>query len=67
MNLGTAASHLPLMQQMFMQDAKIPSLVIEGDIVDARLFDTASALRKAEAFEETMLHYREVRKKEGLR
>jgi benzoyl-CoA reductase/2-hydroxyglutaryl-CoA dehydratase subunit BcrC/BadD/HgdB len=45
---------------------KVPSLIIEGDIVDSRLFDMEGALRKCEAFEETMVHYREVRAREGL-
>ena len=49
-----------------MRKAKIPSLYVEGDIVDLRLFDAEDALRKAEAFEETMEYYREARKKEGL-
>ncbi len=44
----------------------VPSLIIEGDIVDARLFDMEGTLRKCEAFAETMEHYREVRKKTGL-
>ena len=49
-----------------MKKLKVPSLVAEGDIVDLKLFDPADALRKAEAFEETMEHYRKVRKEEGL-
>jgi hypothetical protein len=45
---------------------KVPSLVIEGDIVDLTLFDPADALRKAEAFEETMDHYKKARREAGL-
>jgi len=45
---------------------KVPSITVEGDIVDLTLFDPADALRKAEAFEETMDHYKELRRKEGL-
>ena len=45
---------------------KVPSLIIEGDIVDARLFDMEGTVKKCEAFEETMHHYRNVRKREGL-
>jgi benzoyl-CoA reductase subunit B len=44
----------------------VPSLIIEGDIVDARLFDMEGTLRKCEAFEETMQHYRGVRRGAGL-
>jgi len=62
---GTTA---PLMrsQAQLMEVWKVPSLIIEGDIVDLSLFDPADALRKAEAFEETMDHYKRVRKEEGL-
>ena len=49
-----------------MDKLKVPSLVIEGDIVDLNLFDPADALRKAETFEETMSHYRKVRKEAGM-
>jgi benzoyl-CoA reductase subunit B len=44
----------------------VPSLIISGDIVDARLFDMEGTLKKCEAFEETMQHYRGVRKAAGL-
>jgi hypothetical protein len=49
-----------------MEHARVPSLSVEGDIVDLTVFNEAQALSQAEAFEETMEHYREVRKKEGL-
>ena len=57
---------LPLVQTLLMEVWKVPSLVIEGDIVDTTLFNPAEALKKAEAFEETMDHYKKVRKEEGL-
>jgi benzoyl-CoA reductase/2-hydroxyglutaryl-CoA dehydratase subunit BcrC/BadD/HgdB len=44
----------------------VPSLIISGDIVDARLFDMEGTVKKCEAFEETMQHYRGVRKEAGL-
>ena len=62
----TATNHLLVVQDQLMKKLKIPSLVIEGDIVDLNLFDPADALRKAETFEETMNHYRKVRREEGL-
>ncbi|MBA7663987.1 hypothetical protein ES703_72037 [subsurface metagenome] len=34
--------------------------------MDLRLFDPEDTLRKAEAFEEAMDHYRQVRKEKGL-
>jgi len=45
---------------------KVPALVIEGDMVDASLFNPAEILKKAEAFEETMVYYRQVRKDLGM-
>jgi len=44
----------------------VPSIVVQGDIVDVTVFDEAAALNQAEAFEETMEHYRKVRKSQGL-
>ena len=60
------SAHLWYVQERLMQKLSVPSLLIEGDIVDVRLFDLADALKKAEAFEEIMGHYKEVRKKEGM-
>jgi benzoyl-CoA reductase subunit B len=62
----TATNHLMVVQDQALKRLNVPSIVIEGDIVDLGLFDPADALRKAETFEETMDHYREVRKKEGF-
>ncbi len=45
---------------------KVPSVVVEGDIVDLRVFNEEEALLKIEAFVETMDYYREVRRKEGI-
>ncbi len=62
----TATNHLMLVQDRLMKKLNVPSLVIEGDIVDLKLFDPDDAMRKAEAFEEIMNHYRVVRKEKGL-
>ena len=62
----TATNHLYLVQDRLMKALKVPSIIVEGDIVDLKLFDPAEALRRAETFEENMDHYREVRRKEGL-
>jgi hypothetical protein len=40
--------------------------VIEGDIVDTKLFDPVSAMQKAEVFEGTMDHYKKIRREMGL-
>ena len=62
----TATNHLILVQDRLMKKLKVPSLVVEGDIVDLKLFDPVAALRKAETFEETMDHYKRMRKEEGF-
>lgn len=55
-----------LYRKQIMDVYKVPSLILEGDIVDLSLFDPVEGLKKAEAFEEMMDHYKDVRKKEGL-
>ncbi|MFH1031460.1 MAG: 2-hydroxyacyl-CoA dehydratase family protein [Chloroflexota bacterium] len=62
----SASNHLPTVREMLLQKLSIPSLMIEGDLVDLRLFDPVDALNKAEPFEQTMDHYKEERKKRGL-
>ena len=62
----TATAGLFSFQNLAMEVWKVPSIVIEGDIVDTRLFDPVEALKKAEAFEETMDYYKKVRKEAGL-
>jgi benzoyl-CoA reductase subunit B len=62
---GTTAP-LFLSQNRLLEVWNIPSLVVEGDIVDHTLFNPADALRKAEAFEESMDYYKKVRKEKGL-
>ncbi len=62
----TATASLNLMERGMMKHWNVPCISIEGDIVDTRLFDPEDALRKAEAFEETMDHYKAVRREAGL-
>ena len=62
---ATSASQ-PLQEFQLLRVWKVPGLTIPGDIVDRKLFDPVDALRKAEAFEETMDHYSRVRKEEGM-
>ncbi len=45
---------------------KVPGVVVDGDIVDLRVFNEEEAFSKMEAFTETMDHYREERKKAGM-
>ena len=60
------SADLYMIQRRLMDYYKVPSLVIEGDIIDASAFNPVEAMRKAEAFEETMEHYRQVRKDLGM-
>ena len=62
----TATASLNLMERGMLKHWNVPSITIEGDIVDTRLFDPEDAIRKAEAFEETMDHYKKVRQEKGL-
>lgn len=62
----SASTHLPYVSNLLLERLKVPSLTIEGDIVDLRLFDAEDALAKAEPFEETMEHYKKARKQEGF-
>ncbi|MBI5018226.1 MAG: 2-hydroxyacyl-CoA dehydratase [Deltaproteobacteria bacterium] len=62
----SASTHLGYVRETLAKKLKVPSLWIEGDIVDFSLFDADDALRKAEAFEEIMDHYRDQRRREGF-
>jgi len=62
----SASTHLPYVSNLLLERLKVPSLIIEGDIVDLRLFDPEDAMAKAEPFEETMEHYKKARKQEGF-
>jgi benzoyl-CoA reductase/2-hydroxyglutaryl-CoA dehydratase subunit BcrC/BadD/HgdB len=48
------------------QRFKVPAVIIEGDIVDLRVFNEEEALSKMEAFVETMDDYRQQRKEAGM-
>lgn len=54
------------LRNLLLDKFKIPSVIVEGDIVDLRVFNEDEANAKMEAFIETMDHYREIRKKEGF-
>lgn len=60
-----ASTHLGYVREALERDVHVPFLWIEGDIVDFTLFDPEEALRKAEAFEETMEHCRDKRLQAG--
>ncbi len=62
----SASFNLCSFQQKVMDLLKVPALVMEGDMVDASLFNPNEILKKADAFEETMAHYRQVRKDLGM-
>jgi benzoyl-CoA reductase subunit B len=62
----SASYKLYAFQQKVMDVLKVPALVIEGDIVDASLFNPAEVLKKAEAFQEAMMYYKQVRRESGM-
>jgi benzoyl-CoA reductase/2-hydroxyglutaryl-CoA dehydratase subunit BcrC/BadD/HgdB len=62
----SVSTHLPYVSDMLIEKLKVPSLSIEGDMVDLRLFNPEDALAKAEPFEETMEHYRKMRMQAGF-
>jgi benzoyl-CoA reductase/2-hydroxyglutaryl-CoA dehydratase subunit BcrC/BadD/HgdB len=55
-------AHKNILAQRF----KVPSVIIEGDIVDLRVFNEAEALSRMEAFVETMEDYRQQREMDNL-
>ncbi|KJS16577.1 MAG: hypothetical protein VR69_08575 [Peptococcaceae bacterium BRH_c4b] len=54
------------LRNFVMEKFKVPSVVVEGDIVDFRVFNQDEANAKMDAFIETMDYHRTLRKKEGL-
>jgi len=62
----SASTHLHYTRELLMRKTSVPSIIMEGDIVDLSLFDPADALAKAEVFEETMDYHRAIRKEKGL-
>lgn len=62
----SASLNLLAFQHKAMTSLKVPALVIEGDMVNASLFDPADLLKKAEVFEETMAYYKQVRNEAGI-
>ncbi|OAT81225.1 2-hydroxyacyl-CoA dehydratase subunit D [Desulfotomaculum copahuensis] len=66
MSCRPATYTLMHVRNLMLERFKVPSLVIEGDIVDLRVFNEEEALAKFDAFIETMDYHRELRKKEGL-
>ncbi len=61
-----ASCSLRAVQHFEMERLDVPSLWVEGDIIDKRVFNPGDVLARAEAFEQTMDHCRKVRKSKGL-
>ncbi len=53
-------------KNMLEEKLKVPGVVVDGDIIDLRVFNEEEAYSKMEAFVETMDHYRELRKEAGM-
>jgi len=59
------SSGLYLLRERMQDVLKVPSLVVEGDIIDTTLFNPDDAMKRAEAFEESMDHYKKARRELG--
>jgi benzoyl-CoA reductase/2-hydroxyglutaryl-CoA dehydratase subunit BcrC/BadD/HgdB len=61
-----ASAGLRAVQDQVQRRLDVPALWVEGDIIDKRVFNPQETLARAEAFEQTMDHFRKVRKAKGL-
>jgi benzoyl-CoA reductase subunit B len=61
-----ASAMLRSVQDFLQKKIDVPTLWVEGDIIDKRVFNPQETLARAEAFEQTMDHYQKVRKSKGL-
>lgn len=61
-----ASAGLRAVQDQLQKRLDVPSLWVEGDIIDKRVFNPQETLARAEAFEQTMDHYRKARKSRGF-
>jgi hypothetical protein len=58
----TATFWLPYTANILKNELEIPSMSIEGDIVDLTVFDPDEIMENAQAFEDSMDHYKEQRR-----
>jgi benzoyl-CoA reductase subunit B len=61
-----ASAGLRSVQEFMLRKLDVPTLWVEGDIIDKRVFNPQETLARAEAFEQTMDHYHKVRQSKGL-
>lgn len=66
MSCRPATYTLMHLRNILLEKFKVPSVVVEGDIVDLRVFDEEEAHAKMDAFIETMDYHRELRRQKGL-
>lgn len=59
------SQHLRTLQDYLHKRLDVPSLWVEGDMVDRSVFDPQEILARAEAFEQTMEYCRGLRRKKG--
>lgn len=53
-------------KDVILKYARIPTYILEGDLIDPRFFNEAQFKLQAEAFTETMDHYKRIRQDEGM-
>ena len=66
MSCRPATYTLMHVRNILLNKLKVPSVVVEGDIIDLRVFNEEEAHMKMDAFIETMDYHRLLRKKEGF-
>lgn len=62
----TATFFLIHVRNVLLAQVNVPSLVIQGDIVDLRVFNETQAKMEVDAFIETMDHYQRLRAQQGM-
>ncbi|MFA5398887.1 MAG: 2-hydroxyacyl-CoA dehydratase family protein [Dehalococcoidia bacterium] len=66
MSCRVASSSLKTVQNFLLTRLNVPTLWVEGDIIDKRVFNPQETLSRAEAFEQTMDHFRRTRESQGV-
>jgi benzoyl-CoA reductase/2-hydroxyglutaryl-CoA dehydratase subunit BcrC/BadD/HgdB len=61
-----SSCNLRTMQYWEQEKLDVPCMYVDGDIIDKRVFNPASVLAQAEAFEQTMEHHKTIRKDKGF-
>lgn len=61
MTCRSTSTHQLYIKEKMEQRLKIPSMIVQGDIVDLRLFNQAEVINQMEPFEESMKYFKKLR------